>query len=285
MGFIDFLLDLAALLLWLTWRSMRFDRLPRSTPATLAGTIKPAEPRQMQGWPFLLSLGLLLILRAFVYREISSPADWTPKLDLNWVVLAFRTNRPAPVLLFSVLSFLRVLIVFQFWLLFLTVVNQESVEPDRIQRIIRQQTAPLVRLPWLLRLLVPVVLCAGLWMAIHPLLVTLNVSESPRSTARLLEQGLLIGSGLFFTLKFLLPIFLLLHLVASYVYLGKNVFWDFVSTTARNLLAPLRMFPLRFARIDFAPVAAVSLIFLLLHWLPNLIVAALAKRALGVWPQ
>ena len=69
-----------------------------------------------------------------------------------------------------------------------------------------------------------------------------------------------------------------LHLVASYVYLGANPLWDFVGATARNLLAPLRRLPLRIARFDFAPVAGVVLIFLLLHWLPNLILGAMARN-------
>ena len=39
MGLIDFILNLAGVLLWLGWRSIRFDPLGRSTPATLVGTL------------------------------------------------------------------------------------------------------------------------------------------------------------------------------------------------------------------------------------------------------
>jgi len=42
MSLINFILDIAGLLLWLSWRSIRFDPFTRPTPATLAGTPTPA---------------------------------------------------------------------------------------------------------------------------------------------------------------------------------------------------------------------------------------------------
>jgi uncharacterized protein YggT (Ycf19 family) len=91
--------------------------------------------------------------------------------------------------------------------------------------------------------------------------------------------------ALFFTLQYLLPVFLLLYLVTNYVYLGSSPLWDFIGETARNLLAPLRSLPLRVARLDFAPLAGVILILFLLHWLPKLILARLAENNRPLWPQ
>jgi len=125
----------------------------------------------------------------------------------------------------------------------------------------------------------------GLWMALHPLLTHFGIISRVRSLAHLAEQGLLIGVALCFTLQFLLPVFLLLHLVTTYVYLGSNPVWDFVSATARNLLAPLRWLPLRFGRLDFAPLAGVLLILFLLHWLPNLVLGRMAENNASLWPQ
>ena len=101
--------------------------------------------------------------------------------------------------------------------------------------------------------------------------------------AHLIAQGLLVGAGLFLTLKYLLPAFLFLHLLVSYIYLGTNPFWDFVSTTASNLLRPLRA--LRFGKLDFAPVVGILLLFVLLQWLPNFVLRELLKRNLTLWPQ
>jgi uncharacterized protein YggT (Ycf19 family) len=114
--------------------------------------------------------------------------------------------------------------------------------------------------------------------------VHLEVSSRARSNSHLAEQGGLVALALWFSLQYLLPVFLLLHLVASYVYLGSNTLWEFVGATARNLLAPLRRLPLRIARFDFSPLVGVVLIFALLHWLPKLILAKLAQHKISPWP-
>ena len=40
MTLIDFILNLAALLLWFNWRAARIDPLATATPSTLAGTLR-----------------------------------------------------------------------------------------------------------------------------------------------------------------------------------------------------------------------------------------------------
>ena len=289
MGLIDFILNLAGVLLWLSWRSIRFDPLVKTRPATLIGTLRRAEPRRMKGWQLLVGLGVLLVLRAVVYRQIGPEADWTPKLDLFFVVLAFPSRPPPghflPAMLFSLLSFARILIIGYFWLLALVVINRRNAEPDPLQKMLRLHLGPVVRWPLLLQVLLPLVSITALWIALHPLLVHLEITDRVRSNAHLVEQGLLVGVSIYFTMQFLLPVFLLLHLFASYIYLGRSPLWDFVAATARNLLAPLRGLPLQIARLDFAPLGGVVLILFLLHWLPNLILARMAENNVTPWPQ
>jgi uncharacterized protein YggT (Ycf19 family) len=285
MGLIDFILNLAGVLLWLSWRSIRFDPLVRTTPATLVGTLRPAEPRRARGWQLLASLVTLLLLRAVLYWQIGSEAEWTPKLNLFLVVPAFRSNLFLPALLFSVLSFARILIIGYFWLLALVIINRQNTAPDPLLKLLRLHLGPVARWPWLLQSVVPLLLVAGLWIALHPLLVQLEIASRVRSHVHLVEQGLLVGTALYLSLQYLLPVFLFAYLITSYVYLGTNALWDFVGATSQNLLAPLRRLPLHIARFDFAPVAGVMLIFLLLHWLPNLIVRQLAQHKVSLWPQ
>ena len=285
MGLIDFILNLAGVLLWLSWRSIGMDPLTRTTPATLVGTLRRAEPRRMRGWQLLVGLAALLLLRAVLYRQIGPEADWTSKLNLFFVVLAFRSDQYLLTMLFSLLSFARMLIICYFWLLALVVINRRNAELDPLHKMLRLHLGPVARWPWLLQVLLPLVVITGLWMALHPLLTHFGIISPVRSPAHLAEQGLLIGTALYFTLQYLLPVFLLLHLVTSYVYLGSNPVWDFVGVTARNLAAPLRWLPLRLARFDFAPLAGVILILLLLHWLPNLVLGRMAENNVSLWPQ
>src|SRR5579862_6025327 len=130
MGTIDFLLNVAGLLLWLSWRSMRFDPLVRSAPVTLLGTLKRAEPRRIKGWQLALALLSLVVLRAVLYQLVGAPADWTPKLNLEMVVLAFRSDLFYAALLFSCLSLARAFVVLYFWMLVLAMINRSNTEPD-----------------------------------------------------------------------------------------------------------------------------------------------------------
>jgi uncharacterized protein YggT (Ycf19 family) len=285
MGLINFILNLAGVLLWFSWRSIGMDPLTRTTPATLVGTLRRAAPRRLKGWQFLVGLAALLLLRALLYRQVGPAADWTPKLDLFFVVLAFPGDLFRSALLYSVLSFMRIMVICYFWGLALVIINRGTAETDPLQKMLRLHFGPVARWPWLLQALLPLVVATGLWIALHPLLTHFGIISRIHSQAHLAEQGLLIGVALYFTLQLLLPVFLLLHLVTSYVYLGTNPVWDFVGATARNLLAPLRWLPLRIGRLDLAPLAGVLLILFLLHWLPNLILGRLAENNASLWPQ
>jgi uncharacterized protein YggT (Ycf19 family) len=289
MGLTDFILNLAGVLLWLSWRSIRSDPLVKTRPATLIGTLRRAEPRRMKGWQLLAGLGALLVLRAVLYQQIGAEADWTPKLDLFFIVLAFPSRLPPghflPALVFSLLSFARVLIIGYFWVLALVAINRRDSDPDALLKLLRQHLGPVPRWPLLLQVFLPLASITGLWMALHPLLAYLGITDHVRSYAHLAEQGLLVGVALCFTLQFLLPVFLLLHLFASYIYLGSSPLWDFIGATARNVLRPLRGLPLRIGRLDLTPLGGVVLILILSHWLPNFVVARLAENNIMPWPQ
>jgi uncharacterized protein YggT (Ycf19 family) len=267
------------------WQSLRFDPVARSSPATLISTLRPADPRRFQASRFVVGFVLFLSLRSLLYWMIGSPAGWTPRLDLGVVVLAFRSDQFRPSFVFSWLSFLRLGTIFYFWLLVVALVNRDTPEADPLNRLIRLHLGRFSRWPWPLQVCLPFVWVIFLWVILHPLLVIIGTATPAMSIVRLLEQGALIALGLVVTLKYLLPIFLCLHLVASYVYLGNHPVWDFIATTANHLLAPLRFLPLKFARLDVAPVAGVLLIFLFLHWFPNLLEVELARRNLTLWPQ
>jgi uncharacterized protein YggT (Ycf19 family) len=282
---IDFILNLAGLLLWLNWRSTRADPLEQPAKVELARTLRRAEPRRIRRWHFLAALAALLFVRAIFYWEFGSETDWTPKLNLLVVVPAFSSKSFSTAFLFSLLGFLRMLLVVYFWLLALTVINQRETEANPMSKMIQLQLGRVSYWPWWVRAVLPVLAVCGLWIVLHPLLVYAAVVSRVPSNAHLIGQGLLLGACLYFSLKLLLPSFLLVHLVASYVYLGSNPFWDFTNMTARNILAPLRKMPLRFGRVDFAPLIAITLLLLLLHALPNLILEELRRRNLTLWPQ
>jgi uncharacterized protein YggT (Ycf19 family) len=284
MAAIDSLLNLAGLLLWISWRSQRFDPLIRSTPVTLVGTLKRAETKRLKGVNLVLILLGLVVLRAVLYWLIGAPANWTPKINLELVVLAFRGDLFGPELLYSCLSLLRVLFVFYFWLLVLAMLNRPRPTADAIDKLVRLHLGKADRWPWPVQVLLPFVATEALWMALHPLLVRFGVVAPSHSVAHVAEQGLLVSLGLVLSLKYLLTAILLAHLVSSYIYLGTSSIWDFVAHTAGSLTAPLHRLPLRLAKVDLAPVLGVLVILCLLEWLPNFVLSRLAAAHLSAWP-
>jgi uncharacterized protein YggT (Ycf19 family) len=285
MALLDLILNLTGLLLWLNWSWRRFDPFTRTTPATIVGTVKRAEPRPMKGWKLLAGLVLLLFARALVYWEIGSAVAWTPKLDLDFVVLAFRSDLFGPVCLYSLLSFARVLVTYYFWVLSLIIINSGVPEPDPIQKLLRMHLGEPGRWPWPVLIFLPIFCMAIIWLALHPVLAAAGVVTRSYTFAHLLEQSLLLTLTLVLSLKYLLPPLLLLCLIASYVYLGASPIWDFVGTTCRNMLTPIRWLPLRAGKVDFAPVAGAILVIALLHWVPHLVQWKLSARNILLWPQ
>jgi uncharacterized protein YggT (Ycf19 family) len=284
---LNFILDLAGLLLWLSWRSLPHDPLARPTPATLVGTVRRAEPSRWRRWHFLLVLAGLLFLRGLFYWQIGPALNWTPRMNLGFVVPAFPTTAPSPLasVLFSVLSFARTWIVFHFWLLALATINGRSAETSPCHKFILLQLGWVGRWPRGLQALLPVVFTALFWTTLHPLLVRAGVVNQVSSVWLLLEQGALLGAELYFTLKILIPLFLFFHLVASYVYLGNSPIWDYVSATSSRVLVPLKGLPLRAGPVDFAPLVGMVLVLLLLHLFPNVLLTQLDRRDLTLWPQ
>jgi len=200
-------------------------------------------------------------------------------------VLAFRSQALGTVALYSLLSFLRFALIFYFWLLVFLAVNRTSTQPDAITRLLRLHLGRMGGWPPLAQILVPCLLGALLWVCIHGLLVQTGVTARVNSTSHLAAQALLVGAALCFTLKWVILLLLLLHIVNSYVYLGNNPVWEFVSATSRGFLAPLDRMPLRIARVDLAPFLVMLAVVLCLHWLPNYAAWALARHSLTIWPQ
>jgi hypothetical protein len=119
MGIVDFILNLAGLLLWLNWRSLRFDPLAKRRPATLMGTLRPAAPKKLRRWHLLVFIGALILLRAVIYYWLSSASGWTGRLDFGSVVLTIpcRGDWFVRILAFSFFSFSLTLGIFYLCLL------------------------------------------------------------------------------------------------------------------------------------------------------------------------
>lgn len=262
MGLVDFILNAAALLLWLNWRAAE-NKVSLGPPGmSLLSTLRRPEPSRYRRWLFLAALVALLGLRALFYWQIGAVADWTPRLNLGALVLHFRSDYAGRMLLFSLLSFGLVLAIFYLSLLLLSVVNMSVSERDPWQRLVRQQLGRVDRWPIALKLLLPVLVAALLWLALSAVLGRSGLLPPPKSASHVAQQAAVIGLAAYLAWKYLIVGVLLVHLLNSYVYLGNHSLWTFVNTTARQLVAPLRRLPLQLGKVDFSPLVGIVVVLL-----------------------
>lgn len=258
MGLIDFILNLAGLMLWLNWRAAKADPIGKPKPATLIGTLRRAEPTNPRRWPLPAMLGGLLLLRALFYWQVGSAAGWIGKLDLGATAIFFHSNLFGQMLLYSIFSFARMFGIIYLWLLLLSILHG----PMPTHRLVKIQLGEIDSWPPWIKFLLPIAAIALIWLLASWPFAWMHPQPAMSATHRI-EESLVIALGSGLVCKFLIAALLTLHLLNSYIYFGKNPFWDYVSATAKQLLRPLEQLPLRVGRADFAPVAGIALVFLL----------------------
>jgi hypothetical protein len=254
---IDFILNLAGLLLWINWRSTLFDPFEKRAPATLVGALRRAAPTRFRHWHLLAAIGALLLLRALFYWQIGSSAGWIGRLDLGVTTIFFRSNYFGLMLLFSIFSFARFLGIIYLWLVLLSILDG----PMPTHRFVKMLLGKIEGWPRWIKFLLPLTVTALFWGLaswpfawLHP--------KPAMSAAYRVEEALVIGLGSYLVWKFLIGALLVLHLLGSYIYFGKHPFWEYVDATAESLLQPLKKIPLRARKADFAPVVGIVLAFL-----------------------
>jgi uncharacterized protein YggT (Ycf19 family) len=283
MFLIDFILNLAALLLWFNWRAARLDPLAAATPSTLAGTLRRAGKTRRSRWHLPVAIAGLILARALFYWLIggASTIGWTGTLDVGVISVPFRSDMFWRMLLYSVLSFGVVLTVFFIWLLLLSSLKPVTAEVDSLRGLLRSQLGRVDRWPWGIKLLLPLLVGTGGWWLVSWPLTYGGILPQPGSVLQRSEQALLVGLGSYLAGKILIGGGLALSFVSSYVYFGRHPFWQQLDEISRRLLAPLRRLPVRVGKVDFAPLLGIVLVFLLAQVAENGVKTPLRKDRAG----
>jgi uncharacterized protein YggT (Ycf19 family) len=251
MTLIHFILNLAALLLWVKWR-LQPTAIPASSPSLAVGSLLPRTPRHETRWILPGALIALLLGRAFFYWQLSPASDWIARLDLGIVTLAFRSDFGWEMFLYSFASFGLWLTVFHLSLLLLLITNRNIALHVPGMRWMRSQLGWLAHRAIPLQLLLPWFAATLLWMPAGLLLPHWGLLPAA-SPLQILGQGALIALAMFLSWKYVIVGLLVLHLLHNYLHLGSHPFWNFVEESGRQFLRPLRWCPLQLGPIDLAP--------------------------------
>lgn len=267
MNYLDAILNLAIVLLWLQWRSARTAQTPLPLKSLLS-LLQPTE-KSHAGPRSLLILGAVLMLRAFFYWQIGAPLGWRATLRLGTTTILFRSDFLGSMLLYSVAAAVHAILVAFLWLALLNVLHRRAAPDDPFPKWIRRQLGRVARWPWWTAFLWPLVVGALGWLALHPLFVPLHLLPAASSFRHLVGEAFLIGLGTYLAWQPLLIGVLVLYVLNSYIYFGTHPFWGFIEATGRQLLRPFDALPLRVGRIDFAPIPAIALLWAIGWWLAH----------------
>ena len=260
MSWVDLILNIAGLLLWLNWRAGKIDPIGKRTPATLVGTLRQAAPSRSWRWNLPIFLGALLFVRALIYWQIGPALRWSGTLNLGVISLSFRSDWFGLILLFSLLSFLLSLGILYSCLLLVSLLKG----PKPIQGFVRLQLGRIDDWHWGVKLALPLVVTAIGWWAASWALVSLRIIPQPVSFACRIEQSLIIGVQGYLIWKFPIAVLLALQLLNNYIYFGRHPIWNYSDVTANTLLRPLKnlkWLPLRIGKVDFTPIVGIAVVF------------------------
>ena len=263
MSLVDFLLNVAALVMWVSWRGIR-GADAAGAAGTILGNLRAAGVERPRRWPYLAWLVALLLFRAVLYRQMGPNLPWHPAWSLGAATLVFRSDAFPRMLAFSGLGFLSTLLFWYTGLAGILALNRPPSDRDGITRALRRQGTWAARLPgWLLLLVVA--LAAGLaWLAIGSLAARAGLLPPLRGDRHLLQQALVVGAGQVCVLRWWIASVLVLHFIHLYVHLGNQVLWEFVQNTGLKLCRPFAF--LRIGHLDASPVAALAFYWTLLAW-------------------
>lgn len=265
---INFLLNLAALGLWIGTFPFSHPAARLSRPLTLLSTLRP-ETSAAHGRLVLLGiLTALLVLRAAVYWNFSKTVGGLPSVDFGILLISFRLDVFTDLLAYSFVSFFVFLYLYYLWMLGISLCFRSRGLADSIENFVNQQLRFLAswHVGW--KIFISLFAGAGLWLATGSVLLFFGIGEIPREwlVSNLLLTSPFVAASFGCSFLLVMAVFLALHLISSYVYFGEHAVWPFIDRTAKVYLSPLRRFPLMLGRFDFAPILGI-LVFWFLNWI------------------
>src|SRR5215469_10037265 len=222
MNWVDLILNIAGLLLWLNWRAGKADPLSKRTPATLIGTLRSAAPQKMRRWDVPLVLATLIFLRAVFYWLIGPALRWSGTLNLGIISLSFRSDKFGRILLFSALSFALALGIFYSCIILFSLLKG----PKPVHDFVRMQLGRIDGWARGVKWFLPLIVTAVCWWLVSWLLALLQIIPQP-SPARRIEEAMIIATQSYLLWQFPIAAILVLYLLNSYIYFGRHPIWSY----------------------------------------------------------
>jgi len=265
MEWLHLILNLIALLLWVHWRNAPTSSVSVKNKTT-GKSLKHLGRRLAHGSVGLLLLATLLVGRAWFYHRIAPEVDWQPRLTLITYTPQITADLSLPFawadfgkqFAFSVVSFTSWLVLYSFVLVFFSVLKPDIVEARGWRHFLRGQLGIIDRLPNLIKPLLALIMGTGVHYGAAWWLMQLNIMPPQTPEALMhLAAGMAV-LDLHIVAWFAMTV-LGLYILNSYIYFGNHKFWKIIESSGKYLLEPFKLFPMKWGKVDFAPLAGLAL--------------------------
>ena len=265
MGFLDLILNITAIFLWVDWRKRVSASGSKHRVPEWGYASRPVYRPRMKRWKPLLILLVLLVGRPFLYWEFGTAAGWTAMLKLGAVSIPFRPDQLLAIHLFSWSSFVQALLSFYICLILLGILNKgnHGSENNFVHRLVQLLVGSLESWPVLFRAALPAVVVAPLWFILCATLEGAHIIPGQESWKIGFHESLVGGLCAYLPWCHLLAGLVFIYFLNSYIYMGPAPRWNYLHGITRKALAPLYLLPLQISKIDFTPVAGMAIIFLI----------------------
>ena len=267
---IDFILNIAALLLWFHWRALHQHQQGKISSISILSNLQRPASRRVRHWGMFFSLVLLLFVRALFFWHIGSRTNWSPRLNLGAISLYFPTGTFPVSLGYSLGHFFHLLVI-AYGFLFLLSLLAGGRHPIQgpLTSMVRSQLGRLDQWPVVVKAFMPGLMAMAAIIASYPVWQWLGNLPPVRSPLEFLEKAALIGLGLYLSWKILIAALLVLYFLNQYAYLGNQLVWVEVNELGKRLLRPLRR--LQLGKLDPTPLLGIALAMLLAELLSRLL--------------
>lgn len=258
MNWIHWILNIAALLLWIDWRTGRAASQPQPV-ISLASALRDTGRRRSRGWGSFAAFLALVLVRPFFYVNVGAAVNWTPVPSVLGVSLPFRSDIFERMAAYSTAGYLLTIGFYYGCVLFVSAVRTTAPEAEVMRRFLRAQLGWLDRWPSGLKVILPFVGAALFWAAAVPVLVWLEIAPSMPKAESLWAQAGLFGMASILAWRWFFAVLFVLHALNTYVYLGTHPAWVFLGEVGNGMLRPLQL--LRIGKLDLAPLVATAMLF------------------------
>ncbi len=261
MQIIDFILNLAAWILWVNGWIQLHNKADIQRPLTLLGTLVGPTRRMSRAWLYFGGFAVLIFLKTILLHYLGAPIETTMVVKFLLLMVYFKTGTLVSMFWMAFASFMKFALIAYIWVWFLARMSRE----DTAENIVSGLNASLGFLQnrhWVLQMVALVLFGMAGWIFLGIVFGWLGVLPPIKSVSFLVWQSLCISLCAWLALYYLVNVLMILYLIHSYIHLGNWEGWDWLDGVSEKLMSPLSPLPLQWARIDFTPV-----FLLLLNWL------------------